>query len=129
MARGARNSRRRFGPGLALFAIGRARCRERRGTELALLESWEPLRDSSGLAADMARIAHAGYVCELARELSAPRQADPALFDLVVETLGVLADPAQPADRKSTRLNSSHGSISYAVFCLKKKNRKTQSHA
>src|SRR5207245_244880 len=26
------------------------------------------------------------------------------------------------ADRKSTRLNSSHGSISYAVFCLKKKN-------
>src|SRR5207245_6492327 len=27
------------------------------------------------------------------------------------------------ADRKSTRLNSSHGSISYAVFCLKKKKR------
>src|SRR5438128_3246803 len=27
-------------------------------------------------------------------------------------------------DRKSTRLNSSHGSISYAVFCLKKKNTK-----
>src|SRR5438067_9015942 len=32
--------------------------------------------------------------------------------------------PAQvpPRDRKSTRLNSSHVSISYAVFCLKKKN-------
>src|SRR5207245_10360992 len=29
-----------------------------------------------------------------------------------------------PTDRKSTRLNSSHGSISYAVFCLKKKNTK-----
>src|SRR5207245_10015972 len=28
-------------------------------------------------------------------------------------------------DRKSTRLNSSHGSISYAVFCLKKKNHKS----
>src|SRR5207245_6305252 len=27
----------------------------------------------------------------------------------------------EPLDRKSTRLNSSHGSISYAVFCLKKK--------
>src|SRR2546422_3254371 len=27
-------------------------------------------------------------------------------------------------DRKSTRLNSSHGYISYAVFCLKKKNRR-----
>src|SRR5699024_11726851 len=29
-------------------------------------------------------------------------------------------------DRKSTRLNSSHVSISYAVFCLKKKNNQTQ---
>src|SRR5437868_12119183 len=29
-------------------------------------------------------------------------------------------------DRKSTRLNSSHVSISYAVFCLKKKKRKRQ---
>src|SRR5699024_11582707 len=28
-----------------------------------------------------------------------------------------------PGDRKSTRLNSSHVSISYAVFCLKKKNK------
>src|SRR6266481_8152287 len=28
------------------------------------------------------------------------------------------------ADRKSTRLNSSHSSISYAVFCLKKKKKK-----
>src|SRR2546422_3095911 len=28
-------------------------------------------------------------------------------------------------DRKSTRLNSSHGYISYAVFCLKKKNEQT----
>src|SRR5438128_3244400 len=31
-------------------------------------------------------------------------------------------------DRKSTRLNSSHGSISYAVFCLKKKKKKYQKH-
>src|SRR3712207_7253736 len=29
------------------------------------------------------------------------------------------------ADRKSTRLNSSHANISYAVFCLKKKNNAT----
>src|SRR5207245_9107472 len=29
-------------------------------------------------------------------------------------------------DRKSTRLNSSHGSISYAVFCLKKKKKNEQ---
>src|SRR3712207_8191254 len=31
-------------------------------------------------------------------------------------------------DRKSTRLNSSHANISYAVFCLKKKNKITQPH-
>src|SRR5438874_8254437 len=30
-----------------------------------------------------------------------------------------------PGDRKSTRLNSSHVEISYAVFCLKKKKKKT----
>src|SRR5690348_17437593 len=32
------------------------------------------------------------------------------------------------ADRKSTRLNSSHPSISYAVFCLKKKKRENAEH-
>src|SRR3712207_9549153 len=31
-------------------------------------------------------------------------------------------------DRKSTRLNSSHANISYAVFCLKKKKKNTESH-
>src|SRR3989442_3005073 len=35
----------------------------------------------------------------------------------------VLGDAPQDIDRKSTRLNSSHVRISYAVFCLKKKNR------
>src|SRR5258705_9329512 len=35
----------------------------------------------------------------------------------------VAARPSAGADRKSTRLNSSHLGISYAVFCLKKKKR------
>src|SRR3989337_3903870 len=34
---------------------------------------------------------------------------------------GKIQEPVPVQDRKSTRLNSSHGSISYAVFCLKKK--------
>src|SRR3712207_8753025 len=34
-------------------------------------------------------------------------------------------DAASLGDRKSTRLNSSHANISYAVFCLKKKRAKT----
>src|SRR2546429_7062988 len=73
------------------------------------------------------------------------RSFDPAVFEKEAKAsparqrvadrlgeLGFLADQrqllAQPRvecfdqDRKSTRLNSSHGYISYAVFCLKKKN-------
>src|SRR2546429_4070338 len=38
-----------------------------------------------------------------------------------IESNGAVTIP--PTDRKSTRLNSSHGYISYAVFCLKKKKR------
>src|SRR3712207_7346464 len=38
----------------------------------------------------------------------------------VVEADALAFDP-RPIDRKSTRLNSSHANISYAVFCLKKK--------
>src|SRR5690349_23049157 len=39
-----------------------------------------------------------------------------------------LQESAGREDRKSTRLNSSHVEISYAVFCLKKKNKKKQSY-
>src|SRR5688572_33330229 len=43
----------------------------------------------------------------------------------VIELLKVLIDESRDAgDRKSTRLNSSHSQISYAVFCLKKKIKK-----
>src|SRR2546422_2674603 len=47
-------------------------------------------------------------------KLGAPKGAAAATLD----------DLAPYADRKSTRLNSSHGYISYAVFCLKKKKKK-----
>src|SRR5207245_11746873 len=39
----------------------------------------------------------------------------------LLEALSQVAGNEEGRDRKSTRLNSSHGSISYAVFCLKKK--------
>src|SRR2546422_7956021 len=39
-------------------------------------------------------------------------------------TATLRARPSGSRDRKSTRLNSSHGYISYAVFCLKKKKKK-----
>src|SRR3712207_8440555 len=42
------------------------------------------------------------------------------VVDVVDVDVGVGEDP----DRKSTRLNSSHANISYAVFCLKKKKKR-----
>src|SRR2546427_5213666 len=46
----------------------------------------------------------------------------PQLFQEVLIGLRKVAEREDPrSDRKSTRLNSSHSQISYAVFCLKKK--------
>src|SRR5258707_5114728 len=51
---------------------------------------------------------------------------DPAFADWPTlphaRAAGARAMAGTPLDRKSTRLNSSHANISYAVFCLKKKN-------
>src|SRR2546422_7400699 len=49
-----------------------------------------------------------------------------SLRQLQIRGAGI-SGPYQLADRKSTRLNSSHGYISYAVFCLKKKKNKERS--
>src|SRR5690348_18111451 len=53
---------------------------------------------------------------------------DARLLRTVSALISMLAPPKKrarrPRDRKSTRLNSSHPSISYAVFCLKKKKQK-----
>src|SRR3712207_8778251 len=44
--------------------------------------------------------------------------------DKKIAGIANLEDHSSKKDRKSTRLNSSHANISYAVFCLKKKNTK-----
>src|SRR2546422_6398809 len=54
------------------------------------------------------------------REIHALRQRGARLRE-DVETLVAVPVLERTIDRKSTRLNSSHGYISYAVFCLKKK--------
>src|SRR2546427_1400127 len=53
------------------------------------------------------------------RRLELPREPGRAARRVLLAWLGVGVVDAQ--DRKSTRLNSSHSQISYAVFCLKKK--------
>src|SRR5258708_11489658 len=45
---------------------------------------------------------------------------------VVTETTERVLDGSTQGDRKSTRLNSSHQIISYAVFCLKKKKKKNK---
>src|SRR5687768_18264871 len=49
------------------------------------------------------------------------------MFQLVAIGAGTPTSTPTP-DRKSTRLNSSHGYISYAVFCLKKKKKNKQTN-
>src|SRR2546427_5325683 len=62
----------------------------------------------------------------LRAECDVTRQMVVLVAELVVDhdqALGIVGQGQFPghADRKSTRLNSSHSQISYAVFCLKKK--------
>src|SRR2546422_3168454 len=67
-----------------------------------------------------ASLAYAARACQAAHppawDFFTPAQA---------ADVDAIAAQILPTDRKSTRLNSSHGYISYAVFCLKKKNKHT----
>lgn len=85
VARGAHKSRQRFGAALAPLVLGEARLRERRGSDLMWLEGFRASEDFTALSHDPVRWAHAAYVTELVRELSAPRQSDAPVFELLVD--------------------------------------------
>src|SRR5437660_8805875 len=65
------------------------------------------------------------HIWELCRTNGLPLESAHYIFDLGQEDIQRLNDidgsRTLRTDRKSTRLNSSHVAISYAVFCLKKK--------
>src|SRR5947209_12647522 len=75
------------------------------------------------------KIRSLNILARLARraEVHAVSFADPILDAVAIAKMRSTFESYTPvfwreADRKSTRLNSSHANISYAVFCLKKKN-------
>lgn len=86
LARGARKSVKRFGGGLGLGASGEAVLRDR-GGELMGLDGFEVRQSRLGLAADIARTAHASYAIELCDRLCGPRHPEPAVFDWLEEFL------------------------------------------
>src|SRR3712207_8727974 len=76
-----------------------------------LFRSWEPIgvEFDEGVAKDVERSTGVRVVTHSAGTLDRPLADVLHLGDVIEQ------------DRKSTRLNSSHANISYAVFCLKKK--------
>src|SRR3712207_8893362 len=65
-------------------------------------------------------------VSRIEQQLAGFDPSNPAALQEALES--GLFEPEKTPDRKSTRLNSSHANISYAVFCLKKKQQKVVVH-
>jgi DNA repair protein RecO (recombination protein O) len=104
-ARGARASRRRFGGALEPFTLLRIEARERRGADLLGLDSVAVVRGFGTIRTDLARIACAGYACELARELVRDAEPQPELMALLLDYLGRLdAAAAIPAALRAYEL-------------------------
>src|SRR2546422_1675701 len=73
--------------------------------------------------------AHVGQRQGDAKNVFPPQgaQGEPPELEVKGKATKIITELADHlVDRKSTRLNSSHGYISYAVFCLKKKKKKKQ---
>src|SRR5687768_6423919 len=91
------------------------------------MKNWTPLKDVPDLASFLSG-GSATRMGAVPPPIVPGRSAHEIDFRIVgseMQFVEVELDPGESAvaeaDRKSTRLNSSHGYISYAVFCLKKK--------
>src|SRR5690242_20964275 len=85
-------------------------------TELTGLLAWDDSRDQQ---CPGVLVVHGGAGLDNHAKGRAMRLAE---LGFVVFACDMYGNGVAGKDRKSTRLNSSHMSISYAVFCLKKKN-------
>src|SRR5687768_2889414 len=100
-------------------AVARLDARMRDSDRILSRIEREPLKGSAALCESLARSLYDGVQLSNPRARLAQLAAVRAAIAAVHETLS--REYILPGDRKSTRLNSSHGYISYAVFCLKKK--------
>src|SRR5438128_5927502 len=94
-----------------------------RQADFALLEAVQDVRLRNGMGAVVTDAANDGPLLDFEDDDLAVRLVR-AVLNAQLHVLEELRIPQRlkiSADRKSTRLNSSHGSISYAVFCLKNK--------
>src|SRR5262245_64186542 len=90
----------------------------------ALVEhAWNAAEKTAGVWIDVLPLGDVRVVLE---DVIPPRLGPRLIRDLPVRRIDDQTRFVDPPDRKSTRLNSSHLGISYAVFCLKKKKK---SHA
>src|SRR5256885_6753669 len=125
IAKGALRPKSRFGAGLELLSEGMAQLYFHETRELHTLGAFDLVNLRRDLAADVGRFAGATMLAEVMLKMAPPAPL-PAAYDALTAALDALAgappDAIDATDRKSTRLNSSHLVISYAVFCLKKKN-------
>src|SRR5256885_7361706 len=72
---------------------------------------------------------HTGQPYDDGGQWAATGQVLPALLDRLLAEPFLQQPPPKSTDRKSTRLNSSHPVISYAVFCLKTKTHHRQPYS
>src|SRR5690625_6734867 len=82
-------------------------------TDVKLIKSMTDLAVDTALKGESGVIGHDEENGDVLTAIAFPRIAGGKAFDINQGWFG--------SDRKSTRLNSSHVAISYAVFCLKKK--------
>ena len=91
MAKGARSSKRRFGPCLRPFSKFEAQLRMPASQGMAYLESVQELEPYSGLLGDLERLASGWRLLELLEKLEEPGSVHPEIFDALEQGLAELS--------------------------------------
>jgi DNA repair protein RecO (recombination protein O) len=94
IAKGVKRARSKLAGALQLFC--HARILLAAGRSLDVITQVQPIEAFSHLSGDMARYAHASYLCELVDALTEEGAPDEGIFDLVVESLRALESGGDP---------------------------------